>query len=373
MHFHKYYLIVYSLTAIGQFAFGQHETAGKTNTTTYGAGLHYGSIFAHSEAVQNTAGANPIGLELQWMRQRNDSIAYNTCHCYPRQGLVVSAYSFDNRVLGNSINAAYLLEPNYKLGKKVFLSMRGAIGLAFGSNPYHPEHNPGNQSYSTAISAYLLYGLGVKWLVTSNSAIELNGNFQHISNGGFKQPNKGVNWPTIGLQYVHYTNNFSPYNGMRKKDTSWKKNGWRKDLVLSGMAGRFVGNTTGNSREPIVGLTAQTGKQVGNINHLTIGMEILYDGVLKKKIEEDGGTQSPVLTSVVGGHEFLLGRYRFSQQIGVYLGNHQPYYGTWYHRWGLSYAFSKQVLAGFSLKAHKQVANFVDLRLQFSWPGKVKH
>src|SRR5688572_26025645 len=87
------------------------------------AGALYGSIFAHSQAVQNTAGSHPLGVELQIMKQQVDRKTYNLCRCYPRQSILTSVYSFDNKVLGWSAIAAYLLEPSYRINDRFFFSM----------------------------------------------------------------------------------------------------------------------------------------------------------------------------------------------------------------------------------------------------------
>jgi len=48
-------------------------------------------------------------------------------------------------------------------------------------------------------------------------------NFQHDSNGGFEQPNRGVNYPSasLGIRYNPVSNKFPVYQ--RIKDTGWNK------------------------------------------------------------------------------------------------------------------------------------------------------
>ena len=332
-----------------------------------GVGLHYGSLIAHSQEVQNTAGARPYGLELQFTRQQTGARSYNLCHCYPRQGLLLSAYSFNSEVLGWGAMAAYLLEPSYRLGNRWMFSMRGAAGLAYGSKPYHPEEHPANQSYSTHVSAYLLYGLGLQYQLDARTALQVSANFQHISNGGMKQPNKGVNWPTVGLHLQRYARPLNLYNGSRHKDTAWRQLGWRKDLAIFGMAKRWLNDNGSSSRVAVAGAVLQVGKQVGSINHLSMGLEASYNGTINHRLKADTLAGNSWKLALVGGHEFLLGRFMFSQQLGWYLYQANPYYDRWFHRWGLLYRLRPSYWLGFSLKAHKHVADFVDLRLMYSW------
>jgi hypothetical protein len=331
------------------------------------AGLHYGSIFAHSEAVQNTAGSHPWGIELQFMKQQVNRKAYNLCRCFPKQSLLASAYSLDNEVLGWSAMAAYLLEPSYRISDRFFFSMRGSFGLAYASDPYDPDKNPTNQSYSTTINAYLLYGIGLQWQLSQRMALQFTGNFQHISNGGLKQPNKGVNWPTMGIHLLRYNSPLDLYRGFRMKDTSWRSLGWRKDLGLFGIAKRWIDENGESKRLPVVGMVAQIGKQVSGINQVNAGAEWSYDGTIDKRLKDDSLAGSPHKLALMGGHEFLLGRFIFSQQIGVYIFNHNPYTEPWFHRWSLLYRAGKHYWFGFNLKAHRHVADYIDVRLMYSW------
>ena len=331
------------------------------------AGVLYGSIFAHSEAVQNTAGAHPFGVEFQRIRQQVGEKAYNICRCYPKQSILVSAYSFDNEVLGWSVMAAYMLEPTYRLNDWLFFSMRGAVGGAYASHPYHANTNPGNQSYSTRLNAYLMYGLGLQLQFHPRTALQLTANFQHISNGGLKEPNKGVNWPSVGLHVLRYNDPLNLYRGTRQKDNSWRILGWRKDVGVFGIAKRWIGSNGDSRRLPVVGAIAQIGKQVGMINHLTTGVEWSYDGTIDKKLMVDSMAGSPHKLGLMGGHEFLLGRIIFSQQVGVYVYKDNPDADGWFHRWGLLYRVGNRYWMGFNLKAHLHVADFIDLRMVYSW------
>jgi hypothetical protein len=331
------------------------------------AGVGYGSIFAHSTAVQNTKGSHPRGIELQIMNQRVDRKTYNICRCYPRQSILTGAYSFDNKVLGWSGMAAYMLEPSYRISDRFFFSMRGSAGLAYASEPYDANKNPTNQSYSTTINAYLLYGLGLQFQFNQRMAMQLTANFQHISNGGLREPNKGVNWPTVGLHLVRYQKPFELYRGSRQKDESWRSSAWRKEVAVFGIAKRWIDENGESKRLPVGGVMAQIGKQVGVINQVNAGIEWSYDDTTEKRLKADSIAGSPHKLGLMGGHEFLLGKYIFSQQIGIYIFKDSPYNRSWFHRWGLLYKAGNNFWLGFNLKAHLHVADFIDLRLVYSW------
>lgn len=344
------------------------KPAAKISVAGFSVGAHYGSIFAHSEEVQNTAGANPLGIELSYTIQRGDKGVVDLCNCYPRQGLVFSYFDFDNEILGKGAMLGWTLEPTYRLGKKLELGVRGIAGLTWLSNPFDSLTNPTNQSYSTAISGWIVLGASLAYPLNEKWRLRLGGNFEHTSNGGMKQPNKGVNYPTLSL-HLEYSPNPVPYFvGKRSKDKYWKGQPWRKDIGILGTGKRWINETGSSTRQPIIGAMVLGSKQVGHINALTIGVEGYYDGYNAQRIKTDTvEAESAVRVSIMGGHEFLLGRFIFSQQLGVYMYKPAPYDKSWFHRWGILYNMGQHWKAGFNLKAHLQVADFIDLRVLYSW------
>jgi hypothetical protein len=79
------------------------------------------------------------------------------------------------------------------------------------------------------------------------------------------------------------------------------------------------------------------------------------------------------LVGLMIGHEFIFRRILFSQQLGYYLFKdtktfsalYQQAFPSLYHRWGLRYKLNAHWFAGFNMLAHNQVADFIDLRLNY--------
>lgn len=361
-------LILFTVNSSAQEEQGKSDSNSKRppHIFSMGAGVHRGFIFAHSTAVQNTKGAHPTGIEIIFGWQRNDSKTWNLCNCFPKKGLLLAYYDFDVKLLGRSYSAAYYLEPYYKLGNKTFFSFKGLAGLSYLTNPFDSVTNPTNQSYSAAIGAYLLVGLGTSFVVNKNWWINASINYQHNSNGGLRQPNKGINWPTAGLSIAYQKNPRPYYKVKRNKEKFWKDYPVRWDLAVFGIAKRGTTEEGYNRRMPLIGTGLQASKQVGRINMLTLGAEVYDDKSLRMQIKRDSIRVSAVRSGLMVGHEFLLGKFIFSQRLGIYVFNQTPYYDRVYHRWGIQYFLTKNISIGLNLKAHRHVADFVDLRLTYS-------
>ncbi len=101
------------------------------------AQTHYGFIFAHSQSVQNTSGAHPLGVEVELIRQRIDTATWDVCHCYPIKGWSFSYFNFDSKILGHGFTGAFFLQPSYKISRKAQFTFRGSIGISYLDDPYH--------------------------------------------------------------------------------------------------------------------------------------------------------------------------------------------------------------------------------------------
>ncbi len=370
--------LLISATCTTSLAIAQTDSSAEVGDTkkeplfSLGIGLQHGFIFAHSQDVQNTSGARPTGIEAIFSWQRNDSAMFSLCHCYPRQGLMLAYYDYDVGLLGKSGTAAYFLEPTYKITDRVLFSFKAAAGLSYLNNPYDSIENPANQSYSTHLSIYLLVGVGVWVQLSERWWINPTINYQHISNGGLRDPNKGINWPTAGIS-VTYQPVYRPwYTGRKTTEKYWKDYSPRYDVTLMGAVLRGFDQDGDRKRFIMGGLAIQVAKQVGSLNMLTLGAEVYHDGSVAENLRNDGIDASPVKAGMMLGHEFLLGRFQFSQRLGVYIFDQTPYYDRLYHRWGVQYRINRQLSAGINLLAHRQVADFLDFRLGYTFQKRYK-
>lgn len=325
-----------------------------------------GTILVHSGNVENTRGARPKGLQIDYAWQRTDSQAYRKFFGLPTQGVSFIAYNFDNHVLGHGYNLIYFIEPEIRFSAYTGVSFRAAIGASYLTNPHRPASNPDNNSYSTHLIGYL--GLSVQPYVQISRAVQmsLGASYRHVSNGGIKLPNKGVNWVTAEISAYYYVGsklNIQPIL-IRYKLETWKKQN-RFDLHLFGSLRSIINET--DRKYGIYGLGLTQAFQTGKTHALTLGAEAYNDISAAIQMRQVGlKGRKTVRSGVLLGHEFLWGKYRFTQQVGLYLFDQTPYYPGWYHRWGILYTLNKHWSVGVVVKAHRHIAAFPDVRMVYS-------
>lgn len=169
---------------------------------SYGLRAHYSYLFVHVKDLLPDDNYFPRGVEASVSKMLLGKKAWDQCNCYPKTGLILTFFDYDNpKVLGQGYSASWFIEPVFKAYNRISLSTRGAIGLAILSKPYHPEKNPQNQAYSMYLSGYLLLNVGVNWRMNDKWLWNFSLNANHNSNGGIKDPNKGLNFPSLSLGF----------------------------------------------------------------------------------------------------------------------------------------------------------------------------
>lgn len=371
----KVFSLLFFLIAFASSAFGQNDNVSdwpkpKQNVFSFNGGINNGFVIVHTQAVAFTKGSRPLGIELGASWQRNDSETVDLCNCYPRKGVVVNYYHMGNANLGNIYDARFFLEPMYKVGRGVFFSFKAALGVAYGTNPYDSLHNAINYAYSTHLNAFLMLGAGLSFRLNKQLWLNPSLNFNHVSNGGMHLPNKGIDWPTAGL-IIHYQEHPAIfYAGRRKKSWEWKNKGVRWDAAVMGIVTKVVDANKQARFSPLAGLEFLGSKQIGTLSAISVGTEVFTDPGHALQVQVENALRvSPVRAGFLFGHEFLLGKFIFSQRLGVYYFSQMPYDRV-YHRWALTYRIDEHWGAGFSLLAHRQVANFFNAKAVYSWQKK---
>jgi hypothetical protein len=341
-----------------------------------GIRYHSGFIFAHNIHVQNTKGIHPDGFELEYAHQRTDSAIVAKFKCYPRSGFSFTYIDFNKDLLGKSYSVSYFLEPNYKLNDYLKMNVRAAAGFSYLTNPFDAVKNPTNQSYSGHINSFLQLGVGLSCNMSRHFAVYTMGSFFHNSNGGFKEPNSGVNYINASLGLLYYTHSTKLPVYTKEKDTSWKHQPVHYDVTLyySPKSG-YNGNDSNYkaSRKFILGISLQAVKQVSNLDAITVSSEVYYDEAMRsiKRIFIPDSSSSNVLAGFLVGHQFLLNKFIFSQEFGVYIykdtkrynESYQNLFHPFYQRWGLNYKINEKWSIGINMLAHYQIADYIDGRI----------
>lgn len=327
---------------------------------------HYGFVILHSQDIRPIGQSCPRGVSVDVSWHKLSRNAFNSCLCFPRMGVSTTYWGFDNpEVLGQGVTSVFFLEPFFRISQHAAFSFRSGFGLAYANKPYDEITNPDNLSYSTRLSFALELGANLNYHFSNKYMFALSANYNHISNGGMKEPNKGINYPTFGLGVYYYP---EPFQFRKVVREDWRTAGKKRNMFyfwISGTAKQLSGSAQ-LKRYPVIGVNGRVARQVSRINAINLGLDFLADGAHREEIKRSGESVDYLKAGMLIGNEFLLGKFNFSQQFGIYI--YDPYNrdADVYQRYGLDYHISQKLFSGIGLKAHGHVADFLDFRIGVS-------
>lgn len=340
------------------------------NSPVIGLRPHYGFIVKHSGKLGGLTKTFPWGVELDAGWQLMTEKSWQYCFCYPYAGVSFLYINFANTsVLGSSFALYPYIEPAINGDRKLFTTIRFGMGPVYLDNVFDSVSNPENLFYSSHVSFIVHADIGINYHLNKRLSLRVSANFNHISNGGIKNPNLGINYPTAaaGLEYNFYP---LPYL-IRLKDKSVRLISYnhRIDITVFGTGKTAV---KGHERYPVYGISSSYSRVMGRQNALSVTAELTVDLADRTEIRKDsllrnGRYVDHKYLALLAGHELILGRFNFYQQLGVYVYSPFSRKDKLYQRYGLNFSITEKVFIGINLKAHRQVADFLDFRSGISF------
>jgi hypothetical protein len=167
------------------------------------------------------------------------------------------------------------------------------------------------------------------------------------------QPNLGINYFALSLGVEYALNSYNI--PVKTKKAVWDKVK-RFDLV----GGFSLKEDTGHVNNRVVlQLIGQRFWQTSGINGVTAGIMLEYQE--QKVIQNE-----PFSGGVFFGNEFLIGQFRFGQQLGVYLFGGQDAHSQLFQNYYLRWLSKGRLILGAHLKVHGHVADYLSFQLGYS-------
>jgi hypothetical protein len=328
---------------------------------------HYGFIIPHSESIRDVSHTRPFGLEISHGKFHTSFSDWKVFNAYWISGLEASYFNFQNpKVLGSAIAISFFAEPVLTNGEKYYFSIRGGGGLSYHSKIYDPDSNPSNLFFGSRISFPLYVSARFKYRISERTFFTLSANYNHISNGGFRQPNKGMNFPTLALGLDHFQNrppvldhNYSSFREIRKRRMFFAIQALTTVRMIN-REGGFPGKACF-----VYGFNTRISKPLGPIYTINAGAEIIGDGYIRETLKRDSIQVDYKRFALTLGQDFTLGKVIFTQYFGFYLYAPNKARNPIYQKYELSYNVLNNFSFGIYIKAHAQVAESMGVTFNY--------
>ena len=329
---------------------------------------HYGFIIPHSESIEPVSHTNPYMFELGLNKLHTSYNRWQVFNAYWIAGIQAGYLNFQNPdVLGSAFELTFFAEPLITHRRNFMFSIRGGTGISYHTKYYDKLENPLNQFFSTRFAFPLFISGRFKYRLAGRTYITLAGCYNHISNGGFKQPNKGMNFPTLALGLEHFHSGVPEMNHNYVSELVVPKPGIAILIqVISAVKILEETEVYPEEREFIYGFHLRVSKQLKTWYSLNLGSELVIDGYIRETIKREKSGLDHKRLALTVGQDFLLGKVVFSQHLGFYVYSPYKARNPVYQKYELAYKFTPHLLAGVYLKAHLHVAEMIGISLSYS-------
>ena len=317
-----------------------------------GATYHQGVIITDSPSLTSLAKSNPWMIQADFSVLKNTQQVWDYCNCYSKNGVSLSFTNFkDPEKLGTATSLIFFTEPYLYYSDKLQFSLRGGSGISYLTKVYNADTNPENLFYGSPISFFLMLNLNLYYSISPSWRASITGQFSHISNGGTKWPNYGMNYPTlaVGLDY-----NINPQQLSRRTSSPFTERSLKIIIHPFGTVHKAEANDSfAQERKLLLGVNAGVVKPLTRVNSLGLGGELYYDGLSEVFQARSGESYSPWTGSFSLQHYIFFGKILFGQQLAYAVTALNPDTNKkLYQRYFLEYKVRPDWYAGITLKAY---------------------
>lgn len=326
---------------------------------------HIGFIIPHAPDLRVISQSRPTGVELTYSRTNLGRTAYERCNCFARVGGYINYFAFNNPAeLGRTFGMGGYFEPLIRYRKPLHFSLRVTAGLTYLTRVYNAEANPQNTFFGSPLSGLLALSVSAHYRLTDRAFFSATASYNHISNGGIRQPNRGMNFPTLGIGLTQVADP-TPFPNPDQWSRPSLTGRFTKRIVAFGSIRTLPRvNNFPERAEGVWGLMATAGHRVSRFHAFTGGLEYINDGYIREQLRRENVIANHRQFGLLAGYELWLGRYIFTTHAGWNVYQPAAYLnGRVFQRYQLLYMLRHRYLLGVGLKAKLNVAEGFDVRL----------
>lgn len=321
-----------------------------------------GFLLAHRGVMGHVPESHAFGNELSVGFEADGSKEWHKFYNFPRYGLTLyNSTVGNNDILGTCHGLFSFIEFPFEKSKKFEFSGKIACGLSYNSKVYDIELNPKNVALSTHINTLVSFGLQSRFFVGKNHFL-LGIDLTHASNGATKVPNLGINLPYVKVGFGRTFGNRIQADSV----STFLTDKWQ--FYTMGIFSVKQVFPTGGKTYPIYALSAQAYKKTGDKSGVEFALDFIYKTSIldyKRDLYPDKTKASIGQMGVYVGYALPLDRLRFVTGMGVYILDKYNPDDAFYHRVGMRYLATKNLLINLSLKSHWAKADYVEYGIAY--------
>jgi len=347
----------------------------QTNAKYAGLGiesnLFTGKVIKHSSKFHLPVPSLSTGADVNCLFQTFGKKDWHQRRHFPLIGIGLTYVNYGiDSIYGRCIG----LYPNITLPlltlNKFEWTMRLGNGIGYVTKKYEriPIADTINNAIGSHVNDFFCFSSDLRWRKNDHWDVQAGINFNHISDASFRQPNLGINFIGyhVGVRYFPVTSHPTPIIKDLKK---------LPNRILIQVKGAMAFNQLLAPQGPLYPVylaSANINKRYSSKNKWFAGLDYSYHtGIyaFQRNNEINIGKEAAnsYKLSVMGGHEFMLGRLGIGLQVGVYVKEAHLKQDKYYQKICANYYLRqsergpiKECFLYGNLKTHKSVAEMAE-------------
>jgi hypothetical protein len=341
-------------------AFSENTTAQKLAYAN-AAGFRYqrGFIFQHKVDMDQLVTGHVSGWELFYHKQYLGLKPWEHFYRFPQVGVSLQYFDFNNHLLGKVYSLNPYISFPLKRSPRFEWHFRLSSGIGYFTRIFDLADNRKNGAIGSRLTGYAQFMMQVNWRIFPR--IEFTGglSMSHYSNGAWKVPNAGINFPGANVGLVL---NIGPPEKVNLQSFPVIPKGWNF-LIWTGWFGKETDPV--NSGKYLAGsLGFNALKRFSGKASYGFGADLMTDWTLYKR-RKDGQPEFPLRGGIALLYEFHLGRMSIPIQLGFYVFDPYQFDFPSYQRIGWRYKLNRSLMLNLTLKAHLNRADYLELGIGY--------
>jgi hypothetical protein len=329
-----------------------------------------GYIMPHNKSIDYMIKDRTSAFNINLIKQTTGKKRWQQLYHNPRIG-----YGFyhgtlgNNNVYGKSYSLYSFFEgPCWNYQNDFMINYRLSYGVSYVSKTFDVYDNYNNIAIGSNLNIHFSLMLNAAVSLTDQLTFVSGVNFTHFSNGKVKSPNKGLNVvsASAGMRYLLY-----PLKYEENSDVEVPPVQDKNSFSLFWSHGVKDFNRFNKTKYYISSLTLNFEHKYKHWGRYGLGADLFYDNSIKNfiKDEENAHNLNSELfrLGVHGSHDFIVGDFALSLQLGYYIYSKVFYITNLYSRVGIKYNVYKSWQAKISLKSHNANAEFIEFGIGYKW------
>lgn len=326
----------------------------------------------HHEEMQLFRAHFPI-FELSLQQTTYGSRTWNQLLNYPAVGVTVIYSGVGGMPEIGSIFGAYpYMSFNFLKSRKNMLNARLGVGVGYATKIWDAHDNPKNTFLGSHFNALFSINLEYSRVISQRWHLSLYTGMTHMSNGGSRCPNNGINLWQFGLSGRYFlkqprerlpleTIDNKQYRNWNGKNISW----YFSFLYSLKDIDEYMGYVRHWS---VYNLQLNVMKRVSQMSKVGIGLDLVYDETDKEVLRFNGIRYKPIEILKPGvnvAYELVLKSTSFLFNFGCHVGGKEMCEGRIYQKINLKQNVSEHIFVTFGLTTHWGWADYLGFGVGF--------